>query len=237
MKDGKQNMPGMKIVVQKNGPYQVYVIPLTRKEQIVSEHGEPLTWRKTDVIQTGEMYELCRCGQSKNMPFCDDSHFELGFNGTETAETNLSTERQVVIEGGRQIVVKRDYSLCMSSGFCGNRFRDIESMTPDTWDSVVRAQVIAMIERCPSGSFSYRLEGEQEDIEPDLPQEVAIVTEMTSEGPICGPIWVTGMIPIERSDGQPFETRNRVTLCGCGLSSNKPLCDGTHRQVKFGLKK
>ena len=27
-----------------------------------------------------------------------------------------------------------------------------------------------------------------------------------------------------------METRNRVTLCNCGLSCNKPLCDGTHRR-------
>ena len=31
------------------------------------------------------------------------------------------------------------------------------------------------------------------------------------------------------ADQQPFETRNRVTLCSCGLSKIKPLCDGSHR--------
>jgi CDGSH-type Zn-finger protein len=45
--------------------------------------------------------------------------------------------------------------------------------------------------------------------------------------------WVTGNIPIERADGKPFETRNRVTLCRCGHSENKPLCDGTHRRIGF----
>jgi CDGSH-type Zn-finger protein len=56
-----------------------------------------------------------------------------------------------------------------------------------------------------------------------------VVTEFTSEGPVTGSLWVTGNIPVERADGQPFETRNRVTLCGCGRSKIKPLCDGTHR--------
>jgi CDGSH-type Zn-finger protein len=37
---------------------------------------------------------------------------------------------------------------------------------------------------------------------------------------------------VERSDGQPFETRNRVTLCCCGESKKKPLCDGTHRHLQ-----
>jgi CDGSH-type Zn-finger protein len=87
-----------------------------------------------------------------------------------------------------------------------------------------------MIERCPSGSLTYALEAGQPDIEPDLPQQVAVVTEITSQGPIAGPLWVTGGIPIERADGLPLERRNRVMLCGCGRSSAKPLCDGTHRQ-------
>ena len=70
-----------------------------------------------------------------------------------------------------------------------------------------------MIGRCPSGSYTYALDQEPADIEPDLPQQVAVTTEMTSEGPIAGPLWVTGNILVERSDGQPVETRNRVTLC------------------------
>jgi CDGSH-type Zn-finger protein len=60
---------------------------------------------------------------------------------------------------------------------------------------------------------------------------VALTTEITSDGPITGPLWVTGGIPVERSDGQSFETRNRVTLCRCGHSRIKPLCDGTHREL------
>ena len=30
-----------------------------------------------------------------------------------------------------------------------------------------------------------------------------------------------------------YEGRNRVTLCRCGASSNKPFCDGSHASVKF----
>ncbi len=86
-----------------------------------------------------------------------------------------------------------------------------------------------MVERCPSGALTYRIAAGEADIETDLPQQIADTTEITADGPIAGPLWVTGGIPIERSDGQPMETRNRVTLCNCGLSGIKPLCDGTHR--------
>jgi len=33
---------------------------------------------------------------------------------------------------------------------------------------------------------------------------------------------------IESADGRMYESRNRVTLCRCGKSENKPYCDGSH---------
>jgi uncharacterized Fe-S cluster protein YjdI len=131
-----------------------------------------------------------------------------------------------------KIIVKQDASLCSESGFCRNRLASIETMVPQTADTQVRAQVMAMIERCPSGSFVFSIEEADPEIEPDLPMEIAATVEITSDGPITGPLWVTGNIPVERADGKPFETRNRVTLCNCGESKNKPLCDGTHRLLK-----
>ena len=223
---------GKKIVIRKNGPYIVHGdVPLVRKAQVVSEHGEPLAWKKGEALETSEPYALCRCGQSSKKPFCDGTHTKIGFDGTESADTRVTAERQVVYEGGTRIVVKRDYPLCMGSGFCANRITNVHKMVPHTDDTQVRAQVIAMIERCPSGSYTYSIEEGEGDVEPDLPRQVAVTTEITSDGPIAGPLWVTGNIPIERADGQPLETRNRVTLCHCGLSSCKPLCDGTHRTM------
>ena len=229
--------PKMWIEVEADGPYVVHgPIPLVRKVQVVSEHGEPLTWRKDVTIPTDETYELCRCGESGTWPFCDMTHRENFFDGTETAETNTVAERRVEIPGGEGIVVFRDYSLCMEAGFCGNRITNVEEMTGETGDSIVRSQVMSMIERCPSGSFMYALRHGDKEIEPDLPQQIAVMVEITDEGPIRGPLWVTGNIPILRSDGQPFEVRNRVTLCNCGKSSDKPLCDGTHRHEPVYLK-
>ena len=218
-----------KIVVQLNGPYIVYSgIPLVRKSQVISEYGEPLTWKKDETIKTKETYALCRCGQSNAKPFCDGTHARIDFDGTETAATDLMVDRQVIFKGNG-IVVKRDYSLCMEAGFCRNRITDIDKMIPDTGDTQVRAQVIAMIERCPAGSFTYSTEPNGENVEPDFPEAIAV----TSEGPLAGALWVTGDIPIERADGKPLETRNRVTLCRCGNSKNKPLCDGIHRELNI----
>jgi CDGSH-type Zn-finger protein len=224
-----------KIIVSPDGPYCIQGdIPLVRKIQVVSEYGEPLTWKKQGNVETSGTYELCRCGQSGNKPFCDGTHYEIEFDGTETADPRTMAERQRIFTNGTRIVVKRDFTLCSESGFCGNCVASIEEMIPFTDDTQMRAQVMAMIERCPSGALAYSVEAGEADIEPDLPEQIALTIEITSSGPIAGPLWVTGNIPIERADGQPLETRNRVTLCCCGLSKIKPLCDGTHRaaQVK-----
>jgi CDGSH-type Zn-finger protein len=219
------------IEVACDGPYKVHGdIPLAHKSQVVSEYGEPLTWKKDGDIPTEGEYHLCRCGQSHEKPFCDGTHHEVDFDGTETADTRKTAERRHEITGGTNIVVRRDFPLCMQSGFCGNRKTYIDAMVQDTHDTEIRSEIMAMIERCPSGSYTYSIHKGEADIEPDLPVQVAVTTEITSDGPINGPLWVTGNIEVQRSDDEPFETRNRVTLCCCGKSHDKPLCDGTHRR-------
>lgn len=222
-----------KIKVRPDGPLIVQGnIPLVHKTQVVSEYGEPLTWKKDGFLKKHGPYSLCRCGKSKNMPFCDNAHVEFEFDGTETADTGPATARQVTLEGGTGIVVRKDDYLCMESGFCGNRLTNIDEMVSKTAEPCIRAEIIAMIDRCPSSAYVFTDKEGNPDIEPDLPMQIAATTEITEFGPIMGPLWVTGNIPVERSDGQPFETRNRTTLCSCGLSCKKPLCDGTHRAVE-----
>jgi CDGSH-type Zn-finger protein len=224
---------GMRIVVIRNGPYVVEgKVPLVSKKQVVSEYGEPLTWQKDGILLSGEdEYHLCRCGRSSSQPLCDGSHRATNFDGTESADTKASASRAIVILGGKGIIVRKDPTLCMQSGFCGMQDADIDELVADCDDTRTRSLVMAMVERCPSGALTYQIETDWPDIEPDLPRQVAVTTEITSDGSIGGPLWVTGGIPVERSDGQLLETRNRVTLCNCGKSGNKPLCDGTHRHL------
>ncbi|MBI5877027.1 MAG: CDGSH iron-sulfur domain-containing protein [Chloroflexi bacterium] len=210
-----------RIVIEKNGPYQVEGgVRLVRKSIVYSEHGEPLTWRVDEVIPTDETYRLCRCGQSKHKPFCDSSHLGNGFNGTETADSGPRANRAQAFPGTR-IVMEDDTTLCADAGFCGNRIEKVWNLIERTDDSIVRFQLMSMCERCPSGRLTYKIDGQT--IEPDLPREIAVTPD--------GPYWVTGGIPVERSDGKPLETRNRMTLCRCGHSNNKPLCDSTHAEI------
>jgi len=234
----ESNTDNPKIIIMQNGSYHVHgKVPLVHKIQIVSEYGEPLTWEKTKDYgakpQEGkDFYKLCRCGKSKEKPYCDGAHHDAGFDGTESADTRTFDERHRKSSNAEGMVVKFDPYLCMNSGYCGNRLTNIKKMIRETAEPRIRAEIMAMIERCPSGAYEYSMTNDSPSIEPDLPVQIAVTTEITEEGPIEGPFWVTGNIPIIRSDGEPFETRNRVTLCNCGESCKKPFCDGTHRVIQ-----
>jgi CDGSH-type Zn-finger protein len=213
-----------------DGPYIVTgSIPFVRMTQVVSEFGEPLTWRKDGELKVEPVYFLCRCGHSRHKPFCDGKHLEVKFDGTESAPVSLTSERREIYPGSKNMIVRIDVNLCTESGFCANRMTSIAELVPHTDDPQVRELVTAMIEHCPSGALTYTLNESDVDVEAHIPEQIAITTEVISEGPIQGPFWVMGKIPIIRSDGKPFERRNRVTLCSCGLSQSKPLCDGMHR--------
>lgn len=230
----KKLTPEMKIRIVKNGPYRVTGnIPLKRLKQVMSDKFEPLSWQElTPREPEGEAYELCRCGLSENLPFCDGKHARAGFDGTETARTDGSTLRSVTYRAKDGFNVTKIIPLCMSAGFCVRVDTAIDELVELGKDEADRQTAIKMVEDCPAGSLIYRLTPDGEVVEPELPPTIAETIEGTSYGTIRGPFWVMGYIPIQRADGVPFVARNRVTLCGCGMSSNKPLCDGTHRVLE-----
>ena len=90
-----------KITVRPHGPYVVRgQIPLVRKSQVETEYGEPYDWKVESVLETGETYRLCRCGQSNSKPFCDGAHTLVDFDGEEAADTGPIPSREKEVKGG-----------------------------------------------------------------------------------------------------------------------------------------
>lgn len=50
-----------------------------------------------------------------------------------------------------------------------------------------------------------------------------------------GPLNVAGDIELLDANGKPYDLGGRtiISLCRCGLSANKPFCDGTHKKQGF----
>jgi CDGSH-type Zn-finger protein len=210
-----------------DGPYLVRAgVPVVRRRIERSADGQALTWETTERLDTDGVVALCRCGHSANKPFCDGSHRREEFDGTCTADPTTYDDRAKEIPG-EGITVRDVRGLCVHAGFCTNRLTHVWKMTRkgDVAEAGARAAVIGMIERCPSGALTYRVDPAGPDIEPDLPTQVAVVNE--------GPLYVTGGVAVVGPDGTQYEVRNRVALCRCGHSRTKPFCDGTHYDVGF----
>jgi len=221
---------GMKIVVSKNGPYIVTGnVPLARGEIVVNDEGESIGWREIERIPTGETYTLCRCGHSGNKPMCDGSHVSADFIGTETAERSPYAEEASCTTGpGLKLLDAR--KLCAEARFCDR--------AGGLWNLIGRCDepgILALAEEeaslCPSGRYVTCDPMTGEPHEPKLEPSIWLI-EDPSLG-VSGALWVRGGIPVVSPDGTPYEVRNRMTLCRCGHSKNKPFCDGSHIAAEF----
>lgn len=80
-------MSKKKIKIIKDGPYEVSgKIPLQKEIIIGDGKGISEKWEKGEKFPEQEVYNLCRCGKSKNKPYCDGTHMTAGVDCTETAE-------------------------------------------------------------------------------------------------------------------------------------------------------
>lgn len=214
-----------KIKVSKNGPYLVSgMIPLTQKIISVGEEGTPNEWSTGKTFQSGERCALCRCGESKNKPFCDGTHVKVNFDGGETASKESYAEKAKIIEGP-SITLRDAEELCASARFC-HRKGGIWNLIPNSSDSEARKTAIEEACDCPSGRLVVEDKQTGKAYEPPFEQSIGLIEDPQMR--VGGPIWIRGGIPIESGDGKIYETRNRVTLCRCGKSSNKPFCDSSH---------
>jgi CDGSH-type Zn-finger protein len=48
--------------------------------------------------------------------------------------------------------------------------------------------------------------------------------------PKSGSIRITGTVDFVDADGNTISTMENPKFCGCGLSKEKPFCDGSHKE-------
>jgi len=216
-----------KIKVIKGGPYVVTGnIPLS--EKIIVSTGEENEYRPGREFLQQEEYALCRCGHSKNMPYCDGSHEDIGFAGNETASRSNFADRAERREGPGLTLLEDNR--CAYARFCHRREGKVWNLIDQSDDPVLREQAIKAATDCPAGRLVV-LDKEGNEIEPFFSPSIEVLQDPEKEA--SGPLFVKGMIPLESSDGELYEARNRVALCRCGKSCRKPFCDGTHAAIKF----
>jgi len=214
----------MKIKITKNGPYLVSKdIPLN--QLIITKGKDEYVYKESKIYINNKDYKLCRCGRSKNKPFCDGSHFIHKFDGECTASKEPICKRAKTYTGDKYTMEDTE-NLCAFARFCHIKNTDswnlVETANTTEEEELLKKSVI----ECPSGRLVLYDKKTKEVIEPEYKKEISLLEDPAND--CMGPLWVKGNIPIEDQDGNTLEIRNRVTLCRCGASKNKPYCDSSH---------
>jgi CDGSH-type Zn-finger protein len=221
----KPSKNAAKIKVSKNGPYLVSgKIPLKKQIIIADSEGTATEWQPGTKYPLQEKYAICRCGHSKNKSFCDGTHMKSGFDGAETAGAEAYLDHPKAIDGATLKLMDIE-DLCASARFC-HRAGGIWNLVPESGDPEKKRIAIEETCDCPSGRLVVLDKQTGKVIEPDFEKSIELIEDPAMG--VSGPIWVRGWVPVESADGKTYRARNRVTLCRCGKSKNKPFCDSSH---------
>jgi CDGSH-type Zn-finger protein len=222
-----------KILPLPNGPY--YLIN-DMKPKIV----ENLQNSEGESLSTIRGVALCRCGASKNKPFCDGTHGTIGFTSKnkEAAATTADNTSDHIIKDkrksyvGKKITIYDNRKICSHAAECVNNLPSVFKLNARPWINPDAAEteeeIINTIRRCPSGALSYSIDG----IEYRDQNERKPMVTVSKDGPylITGGIDLIGDNTIQFAEGF---SKEHYTLCRCGASNNKPFCDGMHRVINF----
>lgn len=219
MSDSK---PRIRIIA--NGPLRVTGTDLCRIGIERNQWKRPSAYGEDRAVEHAEAYSLCRCGASSNKPFCDGSHRDVDWDATETADRAPTATRRREWTGDG-IAMTDDKSLCWHAGFCVREYGKAWDLVGTATGEKETTRVRDMIHACPSSRLQFHAPPGSEPVEPELAPRVALIDD--------GPLFVQGDISLESADGETYEPLNRMSLCRCGASANKPYCDGTHSSIDF----
>jgi len=237
----------MRIDIIPNGPIKVSGgVPLFIMSIVRNELQEAVGWKEVELLTQKDLYMLCRCGHSKNKPFCDGSHTAAQFDGTEMAAKDPFEAGAQQIRG-ENLTLHDNEKFCIGAEFC-DRLGGVWNLVQMTEENcglsnseeaktvTENAHKIAIEQacNCPSGRLVMHrpIDEQDEIIEAEFDQpSIALIQDPVFQ--TSSAIWVRGGIPIYDANGEPYEVRNRVTLCRCGASTNKPFCNGAHYSVNF----
>lgn len=203
-----------------NGP--IYLINSQTPQEI-----ENLQNSKGEPVSKIASVALCRCGGSKDKPFCDGTHRSIGFS-SENKTAPQTTDRRKDYTGQR-ITVHDNRRICSHSAECLKNLESVFQLGQRPWINPEGASIESIIQAvrmCPSGALSYSLDGVEHRDQEDRKPSVTVTKN--------GPYHVEGGIELlGASNWAEGASKEHYALCRCGASSNKPFCDGNHSQIRF----
>ncbi len=119
---------------------------------------------------------------------------------------------------------------CAFARFCHRDAGNVWDLVDRSDDAVYYEEAIKAATDCPAGRLVVE-DKQGHAIEPDFSPSIEVLQD--PERGVSGPLYVKGYVPLQSADGSMYEPRNRITLCRCGLSRNKPFCDATHVSYQY----
>ena len=219
------------VVVTEKGPYLVYGRPPLNMQSIRlgPRPGGPGFEEGARFEMRTDPTALCRCGASHRKPYCDGTHATTAWDPTLTAPMQETTAGRTVIEGAT-LTLEDNPRRCTLARFCQAE-GDVRSLVGRSDEPESRRRAIHEAELCPGGRLTARDRQSGEPFEILYEPSLGLI-EAPSIG-ASGGLWLRGGITLRRKDGRTYAARNRVVLCRCGRSADKPFCDGTHASVKW----
>ncbi len=200
------------ITPQENGPFVVTDCPTLKGMLDGKEYA------------TEGTVALCRCGGSKNKPFCDGTHAKNGFTSAK-ADDRVPDKREDYV--GQGVTVHDNRGVCAHAARCTGALKTVFKLGEEPWidpDGDSAARIVATVEQCPSGALSYTTDG-VEHRDRDAEPLVLIVPN--------GPYSVKGGATVDGAAWGEGASPEHFTLCRCGHSKNKPFCSGAHWDHHF----
>jgi uncharacterized Fe-S cluster protein YjdI len=173
-------------------------------------------------LETSPEMALCRCGGSKNKPFCDGTHARIGFSSAVDPNEPDRTPDQSRDYRGAEIIVHFNRLQCSASEQCHKNLSTVFRVGERPWiqaDNDKVERVIEIVTRCPSGALRYTRNDELGPSAMTRPASASVRT-----------------VPRGRAHSAAHRPPNDGRLHDDHAPCRQPwqpLCDGSHWKVKF----
>jgi len=193
---------------------------------LIVENPPSLTGADGVEVETGVKVALCRCGASARKPFCDGSHAKIGFDSAPDRGRLRNTPLDYVGDvEGRTVTISYTPVLCTHAARCQAGAAAVFDPTRKPWIAPGEGrldEILAVVAACPSGALRVAVGDE-------APRHIA-TEETRIEIEKDGPFHVRN-VALKAEFNGAGASRAKYSLCRCGLSKNKPFCDGSHRDA------
>lgn len=129
---------------------------------------------------------------------------------------------------GAAVHVTFDGPRCIHAAECVRGLPAVFDRNRRPWilpDGAAAEELVAVVERCPTGALHYeRVDGGPAEA-PDAANTIRVRAS--------GPYYVRGKLRVVTADGTLRIEETRLALCRCGHSQHKPFCDNAHIAAGF----